>query len=222
MKVNKTILIGFSVLCLIFSSGCQIIPAVLEKMFPKEKVPPKFVLPKDKIVLIFPDDFQNPVTYPPIKRRLAKKIADTLIERKVITKMVDYDKLQELENNRDDFNILSIPKIGELTGAGLVIYVSIDQFSLKDSPVDTLWRGRISCTVKVVDVKKGRIWPDESGGYPLKVVEPQTDNASESYGVELANKLADDLAEKICDLFSAHYVLRSRMRENEGMNAHQW
>jgi len=217
MTRNKIITVIFSSLLLFSSAGCQVIPAVLEKMFPKQKVPPKFVLPRDKVLLVFPDDLQNPVTYPPIKRRMAEKIVATLIERKAISKAVDYDELLKLESNRDDFNLLSTPKIARLVGAQVVIYISIDRFSLKDNPIDTLWRGTLSGRVKVVDVEKGQIWPDETGGFPIEIVEPPTDNAYESYGVELANKLADDLAEKVCDLFSFHYVLRSRMREKQGI-----
>ena len=58
--------------------------------------------------------------------------------------------------------------------------------------------------VRVVDVRKGRIWPEESIGREVAVVEPPADNASETFGEKLALTLGAKLGEKIGFLFTDH------------------
>jgi hypothetical protein len=67
----------------------------------------------------------------------------------------------------------------------------------------------------VVDVNEGRLWPDASAGHPVRVVEPLTENTSETYGAELSRKLAARLAEDICGLFTSHKVDRHQPPQTE-------
>ncbi len=196
-------------------SGCQLPVAILAKLFPKEKVPPKFVLPENKTILFFPDDLKCPMLYSPIKRIMSEKANELLIQNSLAAETIPYDKLIDLRNAEINFNSMKIPKIGRRVGANLVIYVSIEEFSLKDNPVDTLWRGKLAVKVRVVDVYKGRIWPDESDGFPISVGEPMTENPSKYYGSELSRKLAERMAEEICGLFHKRYVERARPKKKE-------
>ena len=208
-------LTGLAVTAILAFTGCQLIFALAEKLFPKEKVPPSFVLPANRTVLVFPDDIKCPLVYPPAKRTLAEKADKLLIEHSMAAKTIPYDKLIDLRNAEPEFNLMSIPKIGRRLGADLVIYVSIEEFSLKDNPIDTLWRGRLTGKVKVVDVLKGRIWPDESSGFSIKIVEPITDNPSRDYGSQLARKLAERIAEEAIGLFHERYIDRARPKETK-------
>jgi hypothetical protein len=194
-------------------SGCQAVWVVLEKMFPKEKVSAKFRLPANKTVLVFPDDLENPVSYPQVKHVLARRLSAILAEKKLAGETVPYERLLELQAAEPDFNLMSIPKIGRRLGADLVVYVNIEQFALKDNPVDTLWRGRFAGRVKVVDVLKGRIWPDESAGCRVKVNAPIADSTSEAFGGEVARVLAESLAVEVAWLFHDHYVERNRPKD---------
>lgn len=195
--------------------GCQLPIAILAKLFPKEKVHPRFTLPSGKTILVFPDDMDYPLLYPTVKRALAEKADNLLIKYSLASKTIPYDKLIDLRNAEPKFNQMSIPKIGRRLGADLVIYISIEEFSLKDNPVNTLWRGRFVAKVKVVDVLKGRIWPDESAGFSISINEPITENPSEAFGAELARKLAERMAEEVCGLFRNRYVDRARPKEKE-------
>ena len=197
------------------SSGCHIIWVALEKTFPKERVPARFKLPANKTVLVFPDDLDNPLSYPPVKRRLSQKLSAVLEHENIAAKTIPYDRLIELKSNEPEFNLMSILKIGRKLGADLVIYVNIEQFTLKDNPVDTLWRGRLAGRVKVVDVLKGRIWPEESAGYPVRVNAPLAESHSDTFGGELAKKLAEDFAVEVAQLFHAHYVERARPKQTD-------
>jgi len=197
-------------------SGCQIflpLIALVELAFPKDNVPAQFKLPKGKRVLVFPDDMHSPVAYPPIKRALAEKIAKVLMEKKAIAYAVPYDDLVDLQHAEPNFNRLAVSTVGSKLGADLVIVVSIDDFRLKDSPEGTLWRGRFAGKVRVVDVKEGRLWPDESAGRPVSANEPVSDNSSETYGTVLSQQLAEKLGTEVAGLFHDRMVSRHRPKD---------
>ena len=196
-------------------AGCQLPLAIMEKMFPKDKVPPRFKLPADKIVLVFPDDVERPVSYPPVKRRLAEKVNELLMEKKLAARTVSHDRLVELRGIEPNFDRMHVPTVGSRCGADLVVYLAIDRFTLKETPIETLWRGRFDVRVKVVDVKTGRIWPDELAGFPISVQEPTTENTSETYGAELSKKLADKLAVEVAGLFHARLVDRHKPKDTK-------
>ncbi|KKL77934.1 hypothetical protein LCGC14_2029910 [marine sediment metagenome] len=203
----------------VLGSGCQALllgpVAMIELLFPKSREPAEFKLPAGKTVLVFPDDMLRPVSYPPVKRALAERICKTLKDKKLVANAVPYDSLIDLQHNEANFNRMAVASVGRRLGADLVIYINIGEFSLKDSPVGTLWSGRFAAKVRVVDVRKGRIWPDESAGYPVRIVEPMTDNSSESFGALLSLKLAGRLADEVSGLFHTRYVDRHRPKDTE-------
>ena len=196
-------------------SGCQLPLAIMEKMFPKDRVPPQFKLPAGKVVLVFPDDVERPVSYPPVKRRLAEKINELLMEKKLAARTVPHDRLTELRGLEPDFDRMHVPTVGRKCGADLVVYLAIDRFTLKETPIEAFWRGRLDVRVKVVDVGKGRIWPDGLAGFPISVQEPRTENTSETYGSELAKKLADEMAVEVAGLFHARLVDRHKPKDTK-------
>jgi len=197
-------------------SGCIIPITIIEMLFPKSKVPPAFALPPEKTVLVFPDDLIHPISYPPVKRAVAEEVGRLLKENEVVADVVSYDRLVNLQQAEPQFNRWAISTVGKKLGADLVVYVNFQEFSLKDVSVGTLWRGRLGANVRVVDVHEARrIWPDESAGRAVSASEPTTDNASESYGAELARKLAGQLAEEVAGLFHSRWVDRHRPKETE-------
>jgi len=198
-----------------FSAGCQLPLAILEKMFPTEKVPATFGLPADHTILVFTDDLENPVAYPPVKRKLTEEINKVLVDKKLAKDVVPYNKLIDLRTAEPDFNRLAVASVGRRLGATLVIYVNIKRFSLKDTPIEALWRGRFSANVRVVDVKEGRLWPDERDGQNVSIKEGTVEDPSETYGAELAGNLAEKLGQKIAGLFHAHEVDRHKPKETE-------
>jgi hypothetical protein len=219
MSVNvKSVTVAAALAACLGLPGCQVfLPfiALWELAFPHDKVPAQFKLPKDKRVLVFPDDMNRPVAYPPVKRALAEKVGKVLVEKKAVAYAVPYDELIDLQHSEPNFNRLAVATVGRKLGADLVILVNIDQFQLKDSPVSTLWRGRFSAKVRVVDVRKGRLWPDESAGRPVSASEPVCDNSSETYGTVLSQLLADKLGTEVAQLFHAHHVDRHRPKDTE-------
>jgi len=194
-------------------SGCQVFAAGLAMAFPEEKVPAEFELPdaKSSKVLIFADDMFNPISYPPAKRALTEKMNQILIEKQLAAEVIPYDRLRDLETAEPDFNRLAVSTVGKRLGADLVIYVLLNPLSLKDNPADSFWRGRFSGRVRVVDThQRRRIWPEESAGREIKVLEPQTENSSPTYDRDLALKLGEHMGVAVAQLFHVHYVDRAQ------------
>lgn len=214
--IGKQLLLAAMLAALTGLCGCAGIFALSEKLWPKDRVPAKFTLPAQRKVLVLPDDVERPVGYPPVKAALAKRCNKLLLEQKLAAEVIDYSQVQNLAASRKDFNQMAISTIAKEVGADLVIYVNIEQFALKDDPMETLWHGRMAAKVRVVDVlaksdAPATIWPEEHAGYPVGVSEPAADNSSETFGQQLSNTLADRLAEKVVGLFNEHWVERNRL-----------
>ncbi len=195
-----TIALAMAALC----GGCQAAAAWWTIFVKYETIKPVFELPAGKKVLVFPDDAHNPLSYPPARRALAKTVNDMLAEKKVAADIVPYDELLDLAAADPDFNKLDVASVGRKLGADLVIYIVLDPLRLKDTPTDSLWHGRFGGRARVVDVKKGRIWPEEPEGRQVDVSDPAKENSSEAYGERLALNLSEDLGEKIGFLFTKH------------------
>ena len=186
--------------------GCAAFSWFVAQFAPPQEVKAEFKLPKDKKVLVFVDDMLHEVNYAPIKGDLTEKLNSQLAEHKIAANTIPYEQVQDLAA-RGDFNRLAVKEVGEKLGADVVIYVDIERFSLKENEASPLWRGELAGSVRVVDVKVGRLWPTDREKYPVPAVEtPPTENASKTYGAELSRLLAEKLADRIAKLFYDHKV----------------
>jgi len=191
-------------------ASCQMFSWMVAAMAPPKPVPAVYEPPQDKTILVFVDDIRNPVSYEPLKAQLSRRLSDLLVEHEVARQTVAYEKLRDLALSTPDFNQWHIPTVGEKLQADLVLYVEIDRFTLREGAQGPLWQGRLETRVKIVDSRKGRIWPeDRPNGFPVKpaTTEPEA-NFSEDYGAVLASKLANEMAERIAKLFYAHTAPR--------------
>lgn len=208
--MNRQILIWLLAPLALAAGSCQVPLVLIEQLFPEDKVPAQYKLPEKKVVLAFLDDVSHPLSYPPVKRAFADRANEILKEKKLAADVIGYDKLQDFQSAENDFNRLSVAEVGRKLGADLVIYCTIDDFHLKDTPVDMLWKGRIAGKVRVIDVRKGRLWPDESAGRPVQVSKPAAENPNESFGADLARVLGRELADEAIGLFHEHWVSRHK------------
>ena len=210
MTARKNLLTVLSVLAACAAGGCHAPILLYDILHPMDTVKPKFELPADQKILVFPDDLLYPVSYPPLKREMAEAANKLLMEKGLAANVVPYEEVQAIRQNEPDFNRLSLGTIGRKAGADLVVYVSITGFSLKDAPMDTLWRGRLDAKVRVCDVNKGLLWPEQRAGFPVQVLEEPVDNPSDLYGADLSRALARKMATEVVALFHEKQVNRHR------------
>jgi hypothetical protein len=185
------------------------IPAWFAAQFaPPKQVEPEYVPPKDKVILVFVDDMLNPINYEPIKIDLTNRLNEQLVANGVTAKTVPYNRLADLIAATPDFNGLAVSEVGQKVKADIVLYVQVDEFSLKDPAAPQLWRGRFQVTVRMVDVAEGRLWPkDRPAGYTVPIVEtPVSTESAETYADDLAKQLAASVAQQVAWLFYKHPV----------------
>jgi hypothetical protein len=188
--------------------GCAAVAWTVAQFAPPQKVEALYRLPKDKKVLVFVDDYLREVRYEPVKALLADQVNQRLTKQELVASTIPYQKVADLSAARTTFNELAVSQVGGELGADIVIYVHIDAFSTKDLEDSPLWHGHFQTTVRVVDVRAGRLWPtDRPEGYAVDPLEtPATDSSAANYESQLAAELADAMAERIVNVFCDHYV----------------
>ncbi len=172
------------------------------------KVDPVYSFPKGKKVLVLVDDIAMPVSDIAIKSELTNRLNRKLVDNGVAAECVPYGQLLNLMAATPDFNALSIGKVGAKLQADLVLYVNIDEFTLKEEEGVPLWRGKLKTTLRVIDTKDGRLWPiAPAWGYPVDAVEtPPSSNSSPAYGTIVTKALAKLASSEIAKLFYEHKV----------------
>ncbi len=200
---------------MIACGGCAAISFTVAAFAPPQTQLAAFELPKDKVVLVFIDDLENPVDYETLKHDLTKGINQRLIKSTDVKKTVRYEDLFRLIASRPDFNKLGVNQVAKQLKADIVVYVSIDSFSLRESSNINLWHGKLAATVRVVDSRGKQLWPtDLSNGLKIPdVVMPQQVNNSPTYGVTLCNEMAEIMADRIAKLFYSHSLPRKHLGE---------
>ncbi len=165
-------------------------------------VEPAFRLPKAKKVLVFADDSQAPLKPAWAARVLMETVNRRLQAAGAVAGTVSHDALKRLAAGDAKFDKYAVATVGRKLGADLVVYIILDPLQLKDAPTDSLWHGRFGGRVRVVDVSKGRIWPEAPEGEQVVVTDPARENAAKGFGEKLARKLAEDLGDEIGTLFT--------------------
>jgi len=188
--------------------GCAAVAWTVAQFAPPQKVKALYRLPKDKKVLVFVDDYLSEIRYEPIKGLLTDRINERLTKQALAAGTIPYRSLADLSSAKARFNDLAISQVGQELGADIVLYVHIDAFSTKDLEDSPLWHGQFQATVRVVDVRTGRLWPtDRPEGYALNPVEtPSSENSAANYESQLAGEMADTMSQRIVNLFCDHYV----------------
>ena len=187
-------------------AGCGAV-AWVATLFPPPKIAPKYKLPKGKTVAVIVDDPNHLVKFSPVKFELAKQLNKQFVKHKIARDTIPNDNIMKLIASTPDFKRLSNAEIGKKLGADIVLNVQIKRFQLKDADYSQIWQGKLKATVRVVDVKEGRLWPNDSvGGYETKVVEtPRMEgNPSPQFEVKMAKAMAVDMADVIAKYFYKH------------------
>jgi hypothetical protein len=187
------------------SGGCAVFAWTAAAFAPPQKVKPVFEFPRGKKVLVFVDS-DYPLSYEPVKSQFTEEISRQLLENKIAASTVPYPLLQNLLDAPSQ-RTLSVSEVGAKAGAEMVLYVKVEKFSVKDEESTPLWIGRMSATVRVVEVGKGRIWPKDQGEFILPAMELHpVDELSPSYGQQVAQELAVKMGDRIAKLFYEHTV----------------
>ncbi len=174
---------------------------------PAKKVPAKYDIPEDKTIAVLVDDPGHLVKFSPVKYELAKQLNKQFLGHKIARQVIPVEDVIKLVASNRNSKLLSNAEIGKKLGADIVVNVEIIRFALKDADYSQIWQGKLQAKVRVVDVQKGRLWPNDSvGGYKTKVIEtPKMEgNPSPQFEVKMAKVLAVGMAEYVAKFFYKH------------------
>ncbi len=207
MKISGLCMIVALAVAAVFLGGCmQAFAWTAAQFAPPRKAKPVFEIPKDQIVLVYVDS-ESPLSYEPIKNMLTDVLNKELVANNIARSTISRDRLLDTLSD-SQYASASKLEVGRKLGADLVLCVSVDQFSVRESDDSPLWTGRMKVNVRVLDVHKvKKIWPGDQPEYLLPLVElPAVADSSPTYGNNVAAALAIKTGRRIAKLFYEHTI----------------
>lgn len=152
-------------------SGCNIVAPAYFIIHGPEKVPALYELEPDRPTVIFVDDRANRLPRRSMRQTIGEAAQDALLKQKALTNVIDTRGAIAASSQDRAGQTLSIVDIGKAVGAEVVVYATVDSFTLSTdgqsySPAATL-------RVKVIDVvADSRVWPEDKEGHALALTFP--------------------------------------------------
>lgn len=187
------------------SSGCEAVGVVADVIAGPKRVDAVYELPKAKTVVLV-DDLRDQLTTNDLPNRIAGRIGDDLMREQAVSQVIGPQVVSDLAANNPDFDGWALDKVGRRVGADQVIYVVIQSFTLTKN--NEVYEPAAAVTVKVLDVASSRrLFPLNDANGRAVVAEERPvprHGASRATDTVIARKLADNLAQKIGELFYDH------------------
>lgn len=210
----RTLIAALLALAPLGISGCNIAGPAFYFIHGPEKIKKVHTLDKDRSTVIFIDDRLNRVPRRALRAAIGETAEKTLMKQGVVKEMISSTSAMQAAGNDRGGNPLPIIEIGRAVKADVVIYVTVDQFSL--SRDGQSFAPAAAVRVKVLDVSSGeRAWPEAATGHPLNVnvnvrqgIAPENNN--DRFAAE--DELAALLGLEIAGLFYDHEAIRGTGR----------
>ena len=186
--------------------GCAV-AAWFATLFPPDKVKPLYEIPKNNTLLVLVEDPKHHAGETALKTELTEFLNQEFEQRGLVEHVVSYRQLINLAAATENFRALSTSEVGKKLDADVVLYVQVDEFSLKDDPNSPFWHGNLSTLVRLVSVKEGRLWPRElPEGYKPRKVDggSVSGDGSRRFEQKLVRDMALEMADNIAKLFYEH------------------
>lgn len=167
---TATLVIGLAIAAsaLALLGGCNIVGPVLYMAHGPEKTKKLHTLDPAKPTVIFIDDRQNRVPRRTLRIVMAEQAEQTLLSSKAVTDMISGQSALNAAGNDRTGRPAPIADIGRAVEAAVVIYVTVDEFTL--TPDGQTYAPTARLRVKVIDVgDEARPWPEQPEGHPIFV-----------------------------------------------------
>ncbi|MCC6424911.1 MAG: hypothetical protein IT447_15670 [Phycisphaerales bacterium] len=167
----RPLCLGSLLMCLTLC-GCAAASVLAYKLSGPPTIKAKYI-PAQEPMLVLVESFRTPSASFVTAEQLAAAIVADLTDNKVVP-LVDQKKLYQLRDTKgEQFHDLSIPEIGQATGAKQILYVNVLQSSVDPAGGGEFVKATVAVRVKVVDVATGNtLWPDSQGGVPVAAESP--------------------------------------------------
>ena len=146
--------------------GCNLVGPVAYLIHGPEKVKRVCALDKDKSTVVFIDDRANNVPRRVLRVMMGEEAEKTLMSNRVVKDVISTQSALTVAGSDKSGKALSIAEVGEAVKAQVVVYATVDSFTL--SPDGNTFAPTAVMRVRVVDVvTDARVWPEDPNGYPL-------------------------------------------------------
>lgn len=191
-------------------SGCNIVGPALLIVEGPPTTDAVFKLDEKRTHVIFVDDLKSRVPKRSLRTEIATSAEQTLLEEKILPQqqLIATGAIMRVAADDAFGTPMSVAQMGERVGADVVIYVSMEEWTLTQD------RGtltpKVVALVKIIDVEsKERIWPKIGSGHRL-TVEPRDQTNAGEVPKDLASRTAAEQAlakrcgKALAELFFEH------------------
>ncbi len=188
-------------------AGCNILGPMGYFIAGPAKREPLFNLDPARTSVVFIDDRESRIGHSALRRQMSAKSEEVLLEKAAVVDLLSSDAVLA-STVRDRFGQpRSIVTIGREIGAEVVIYATIDSFSL--SPDGVSLRPTATARLKVIDVTEDkRVWPVEpQRWHSVTATVPRVGGempTSVGARMEMLSVLADRMGQEIAHVFVKH------------------
>ncbi|AQT68533.1 hypothetical protein STSP2_01698 [Anaerohalosphaera lusitana] len=165
------------------NGGCTILGFLASPTWHEQKIPAEYRIKdqQDRKILVFVDEVSGANVGLTFRRSVAQTFENYLIGRTGVksTNIVSRRGIDYLRQNRDDFSLMTPAEVGKELGAGLVLYVLIEDYELYGMTEESYYRGSLLSRSVLFDSDTGTIvWPDKKGEPVDAIVELDTNRDS--------------------------------------------
>jgi hypothetical protein len=197
--MNRTILIPIFATLLLLAAlaagGCNIVGPVAYFIHGPAKSKKLYELDSKKPTVIFIDDRQNRIPRRALRLAIAEQAQDILLEKKVLEDMISANSALLAAAGDKHTAPQPISEIGRAIEADIVIFATVDSFTL--SPNGQVYAPQAQLRIKVISVADDtRLWPEDPMGHPIRV-QARAEAKEHPSSVAARHKAEDDLARQI-------------------------
>jgi hypothetical protein len=186
--------------------GCNIVAPAALLIHGPEKSPRLHPLDPEKVTVILIDDRQNKVPRRALRLAMGEVAEKQLLAKRVVNDMVTGQSALVAAGNDRSGRPAPIAEIGRAVGAQVVIYATVDEFTLL--PDGQTYAPTVRMRVKVVDVESDtRLWPVDPSGHSV-FVRPQVTSRDAPNSIAGRYQAEEELAQLagvyLANLFHDH------------------
>jgi hypothetical protein len=208
---------GWLALALPFVTGCNIVGPLGYLASGPDKAPAQYELPEQRPTIVFIDDRGSVLPTRTMRRTVAKAAERVMLDSGAVPKgdILSSDAIAGVQVSERFSRPRSIAEVGREVRAEVVVYATIDQFTLSGDGVS--YAPVAGARVKVIDAKDDkRLWPESPTEWtPLSVTVPTTQTTLPTRSADrdlVQQQLAERLGVALGQLFVKHAAREANPR----------
>jgi len=137
-----------------------------------EKTQAAHTLERDRPTVILVDDIGTRLPRSDLRLAIATQAEQTLVDKGVVRDLRDARAAITASRQSKTGQLVPVTEVGKTVNADVVVYASVEEFTLSPDGQSYLPTARLR--LKVIDVPtETRLWPEDDQGYELVVTAPQ-------------------------------------------------